>query len=949
MAEKKDKVAGKDYKETLNLPRTAFPMKANLAQREPEMLARWQAMDVYGKQRAARKGQPLYVLHDGPPYANGDIHIGHAVNKVLKDMVIKSKALAGFDTPYLPGWDCHGLPIELAVEKKIGKPGEQVDPFEFRGACRSYAREQMERQREDFKRLGVFGDWDHPYLTMDFAFEAGIVRALGRVVTGGHVYKGYKPVHWCADCGSALAEAEVEYVDKTSPAIDVRFAVVDEAQFLARCQHAPGRDHEGEGPIAVIIWTTTPWTLPANHAVALNPALDYVLVQLTIDGHHERWLLADALMKDAMLRYGIDDYRVIAYCRGAELEGLLLRHPFYDREVPLILGEHVTTEAGTGAVHTAPGHGLDDYLMGVKYHLPIDNPVGEDGKFVDGTELFAGEHVSEANDHVIEVLKTRGALVHAEAFAHSYPHCWRHHTPIIFRGTSQWFISMENLRAAALRAIADTRWIPQWGEARIEGMVQNRPDWCISRQRAWGVPITLFVHRETGALHPRTDLFMEDIARRVEQKGIDAWFELDPKEFVGDQASEYEKVTDIIDVWFESGVTHVCLLEPREGWHPAGMYLEGSDQHRGWFQSSLLTAVAIYGHAPYREVLTHGFTVDAQGMKMSKSRGNVVAPQEVIKTMGADVLRAWVAATDYRTEMSISPEILKRMADSYRRIRNTARYLLANLNGFDPNDALPVDQLLALDRWALDTTRRLHEEIVRLYEDYSFHQIYQKVHQFCVLEMGAFYLDVLKDRMYTMPTASRGRRSAQTVMFHILESLVRWLAPMLSFTAEEIWQHMPGARKESVFLSTWHRLPEVEPVSSGMDLVFWDRVLAVREAVSKELERLRIAGGIGSSLDAEVDLYCDAGLAEQLNRLGDELRFALITSYARVNAADARPAEALETDIKGLWLTVAPSDHRKCIRCWHHREDVGSNSEHPEICARCVENVTGAGEARQYA
>ncbi len=949
MAKKTDRVAAQDYKDTLNLPRTAFPMKANLAQREPEMLARWQAMDVYGKQRTARKGQPLYVLHDGPPYANGDIHIGHAVNKVLKDIVIKSKALAGFDTPYVPGWDCHGLPIELAVEKKIGKPGVQVDPFEFRRACRSYAHEQMERQREDFKRLGVFGDWDHPYLTMDFAFEAGIVRALGRVVSGGYVYKGYKPVHWCTDCGSALAEAEVEYVDKTSPAIDVRFAVVDEAQFLARCQHAPGHDHEGEGPIAVIIWTTTPWTLPANHAVALNPALDYVLVQLTIDGHHERWLIADALMKDAMLRYGVDDYRVIAYARGADLEGLLLRHPFYDREVPLILGEHVTTEAGTGAVHTAPGHGLDDYLMGVKYGLPIDNPVGDDGKFVEGTELFAGEHVSDANDHVIEVLKARGALVHAEAFEHSYPHCWRHHTPIIFRGTSQWFISMENLRTPALRAIADTRWIPQWGQARIEGMVENRPDWCISRQRAWGVPITLFVHKETGEPHPRTDLFMEDIARRVEQKGIDAWFELDPKEFVGSQVGEYEKVTDILDVWFESGVTHVCLLEPREGWHPAGMYLEGSDQHRGWFQSSLLTAVAIYGHAPYREVLTHGFTVDAQGMKMSKSRGNVIAPQEVIKTMGADVLRAWVAATDYRAEMSISPEILKRMADSYRRIRNTARYLLANLNGFDPKDALPMDQLLALDRWALETTRGLHDEIVRLYEDYSFHQIYQKVHQFCVLEMGAFYLDVLKDRMYTMQTASRGRRSAQTVMFHILESLVRWLAPMLSFTAEEIWQHMPGEREESVFLTTWHTLPEAGPVATDMDLAYWSQVLAVREAVSKELERLRIAGGIGSSLDAEVDLYCDGELAAQLDRLGDELRFALITSDARVHAAGEQPADAPESEVKGLWLTVAPSDHRKCIRCWHHREDVGSNSEHPEICARCVENVAGPGEARQYA
>jgi isoleucyl-tRNA synthetase len=936
----------KDYKNTLNLPRTAFPMKANLAQREPEMLERWRAMDLYGKQRAARAGQPLYVLHDGPPYANGDIHIGHAVNKVLKDLVIKSKALAGFDTPYIPGWDCHGLPIELAVEKKIGKAGVQVDPVEFRQACRAYAREQMERQRKDFMRLGVFGDWNHPYLTMDFPFEAGIVRALGRVVAGGYVYKGYKPVHWCADCGSALAEAEVEYVDKTSPAIDVRFAVVDEEQFLARCQHAPGHEHMGEGPISIIIWTTTPWTLPANQAVALNPTLDYVLVQLTMDHHHERWLLAEALMKDAMLRYGIADYRVIATCRGADLEGLLLRHPFYDRQVPLILGDHVTTEAGTGAVHTAPGHGLDDYLMGIKYVLPIDNPVGDDGKFVAGTEFFAGEHVFKANDHVIEVIKARGALVHAEAFEHSYPHCWRHRTPIIFRGTSQWFIAMDRLREAALRAIRETRWIPEWGQARIEGMVENRPDWCISRQRAWGVPITLFVHKETGEPHPRTAAWIEEVATRVERKGIDAWFELDAKELLGADADNYDKVSDILDVWFESGVTHVCVLEPRKGWNPAGMYLEGSDQHRGWFQSSLLTSTAIYDRAPYREVLTHGFTVDAEGMKMSKSRGNVIAPQEVIKSMGADVLRAWVAATDYRAEMNISQEILKRMADAYRRIRNTARYLLANLNGFDPRDALAVDELLALDRWALESTRRLHEDIVGLYGDYSFHQIYQQVHQFCVLEMGSFYLDVLKDRMYTMQTASRGRRSAQTAMFHMLEALVRWLAPILSFTSEEIWQHMPGEREESVFLTTWQPLPKGK---QAVDLAFWDQVLAVREAVSKHLEKLRIAGGIGSSLDAEVDLYCEPVLAKQLETLEDELRFVLITSYARVHPASERPENAMETEVKGLAVTVAPSDYRKCIRCWHHREDVGADSEHPDICGRCVENVVGGGENRKFA
>ncbi|MFQ6023640.1 MAG: isoleucine--tRNA ligase [Acidiferrobacterales bacterium] len=926
-------------------------MKANLAKREPEILKRWQAMDLYAKMRAAGKDRPKYVLHDGPPYANGDIHLGTALNKILKDIVIKSKALAGFDTPYIPGWDCHGLPIELAVEKKIGKAGLQVDPAEFRRACRAYAREQIDRQREDFKRLGVIGDWDHPYLTMDYKFEAGIVRALGRIVAEGHVYKGYKPVHWCADCESALAEAEVEYTDKTSPAIDARFAVVDEEALLTRCQHAPGREHEGSGPISVVIWTTTPWTLPANHAVALHPKLDYALVQCTTDRGHERWLLAEALMKDSMLRYGIDDYRVIAYCGGADLEGIRMRHPFYDREVPIILGEHVTTDAGTGAVHTAPGHGLEDYLMGVQYELPIDNPVGEDGKFLPGTELFAGEHVSQANDHIIDVLKERGVLVHAEAFQHSYPHCWRHRTPIIFRGTSQWFITMDTLRDAALRAIAETEWIPTWGRARIEGMVENRPDWCISRQRAWGTPITLFVHKGTGELHPRTATLIEEVASRIEQKGIEAWFELSPEELLGDDVGEYQKASDVLDVWFESGVTHVCVLEPRgDSWHPAGMYLEGSDQHRGWFQSSLLTSVAIFKHAPYREVLTHGFAVDAEGMKMSKSRGNVVAPQKVIKVMGADILRAWVAATDYRDDISISDEILKRTTDSYRRIRNTARYLVGNLNGFDPEDALPITELLSLDRWALVKAKQLQDEIVRAYAAYSFHQVYQRLHQFCVLEMGSFYLDVLKDRIYTMQTASSGRRSAQTAMFYILEALVRWLAPLLSFTAEEIWQHMPGKRDESVFLGTWYRFPdEVESTSKDTDLKFWDRVLAARDATSKELEKLRVAGGIGSSLDAEVDLYCNSDLYETMRKLEDELRFVLIASYARVHPEDERPEEAVQTEVNGLWVAVAPSGHSKCVRCWHHREDVGSNGQHPEICARCVENVAGSGEARKYA
>ncbi len=941
-------MAEHDYKNTLNLPRTDFPMKANLAAREPGILEGWQQTDLYRRVRAARAGRPKYILHDGPPYANGDIHIGHAVNKILKDIIVKAKLLDGFDVPYVPGWDCHGLPIELAVEKKIGKAGRQVAADKFRQACREYARAQMERQRGDFIRLGVLGDWAHPYLTMDFRYEADIVRALGRIIANGHLERGHKPVHWCADCGSALAEAEVEYQDKSSPAIDVRFEAADPEAFLARCEHPEGR--EGRGPLSVVIWTTTPWTLPANQAVALHPELEYVVVQCEGPQGHERLLVAEPLLKTVMLRYGIGEYRVIANARGRDLEGLRLRHPFYTREVPIVLGEHVTTETGTGAVHTAPGHGVEDFVVGLRYRLLVDNPVGENGCFLPGTELFAGEHVFKANEHVIETLKARGKLVHHEALTHSYPHCWRHKTPIIFRATSQWFISMDRLRADALRAIAETRWLPDWGEARIRGMVEDRPDWCVSRQRAWGVPIPLFLHRQTGKLHPDTARLIEAVAQRIEHKGIDAWFDLDPAELLGTEAGEYNKVSDTLDVWFDSGVSHACVLEPREELHaPADLYLEGSDQHRGWFQSSLLTSVAMHGRAPYKSVLTHGFTVDAKGQKMSKSKGNVVAPQQVIKTLGADILRLWVAATDYRSEMNISDEILTRTADSYRRIRNTARYLLANLDGFDPDRhrVAPAD-MLALDRWALAKAAELNHQARKAYETFEFHLIYQKVHAFCVIELGGFYLDVLKDRMYTMPTDSRGRRSAQTAMHHILEALVRWLAPVLSFTAEEIRRHMPGGRTGSIFAERWYSIPEVA-LDQGRDMAFWDGVMTVREAVKKQLEKLRVAGGIGSSLDAEVELYCALALLERLQRLGGELHFLLITSAARLHPLAERRAEAVDTEIDGLAVAVAPSAHTKCVRCWHHREDVGRDKAHPPLCGRCADNVAHGGERRLIA
>jgi isoleucyl-tRNA synthetase len=727
--------------------------------------------------------------------------------------------------------------------------------------------------------------------------------------------------------------------------------------LLSCCHHVDG--HAGEGPLSVVIWTTTPWTLPANRAVALNPELEYAVVQCDTGHGAERLLLAEALLKDAMLRFGVDKYQVVAYCKGSDLEGMSLAHPFYPREVPIILGDHVTTEAGTGAVHTAPGHGQDDYVVGSRYQLEVDNPVGSNGCFLPDTELFANMHVFAANEHVIEVLKGKGALVHEEMLRHSYPHCWRHKTPIIFRATPQWFVSMEQngLRDAAMSAIREVRWMPDWGEARIAGMVESRPDWCISRQRTWGVPIALFIHKQTGRLHPETTRLIEAVASRVEAAGIDAWFDLDPAELLGEEAGEYDKTGDTLDVWFDSGVSHYAVLEQRTGLGlPADLYLEGSDQHRGWFQSSLLSALAIRGAAPYREVLTHGFTVDAKGQKMSKSRGNVVAPQKVVNALGADILRLWVAATDYRGEMSVSDEILKRTAEAYRRLRNTARFLLANLHGFEPGShQLDPEQMLCLDRWALERTRQLQEQVRAAYDSYEFHRIYQLVHNFCAVDMGGFYLDIIKDRQYTTQEDSIPRRSAQTAMYHVVEALVRWLAPILSFTAEELWRHLPGAREESVFLSAWYELPPAYysegEILQRMGTNFWERIIAVREAVSKELEQLRGAGKIGSSLDAEVDLYADDETRALLQAVGDELRFLLITSYARVHPAADCPADAVVADVPDMSFSirVTPSAHNKCIRCWHHREDVGEIPAHPEICGRCVENVAFDGEQRRFA
>jgi len=942
-----------DYKDTLNLPQTAFPMKADLARREPDLLRYWRELDLYPRQRVEFAGRPKFVLHDGPPYANGVIHIGHAVNKVLKDIIVKSRTLSGFDAPYVPGWDCHGLPIEQVVEKKLGKVGVKVDAHQFRDACRAFAAEQVASQSADFQRLGILGDWANPYLTMDFRAEADIVRSLARIIANGHLYRGSKPVYWCIDCGSSLAEAEVEYEDRESQAIDVRFPVANSEALLARLRHVEG--HTGQGPLSVVIWTTTPWTLPANQAVALNPGLEYVVVQVETDQGRERLVVAEALLQDSLARWRIDDYLVLAHGLGNDLEGLALRHPFYDREVPVILGDHVTTEAGTGAVHTAPAHGQEDYVVGSRYGLPVENPVGPDGKFLADTPLFAGLHVFAANERVIDALKAHGMLLRVAGLKHSYPHCWRHKTPVIFRATSQWFIGMDQhgLRARALEEIKKVRFTPDWGEARLQGMVANRPDWCVSRQRYWGVPMTLFTHKKTGELHPRTQELMEQVAQRIEQGGIDAWFGLDPVDLLGEEAAEYDKAPDTLDVWFDSGTTHLSVLERRSELHfPAELYLEGSDQHRGWFQSSLLASTAMRGVAPYKGLLTHGFTVDAQGRKMSKSLGNVVAPQKVVNSLGADVLRLWVAATDYRAEMGVSDEILKRTADSYRRMRNTARFLLANLNGFDPvQHQVPPEQMLALDRWAVDRTRRLQEEILEAYDQYVFHLIYQKIHNFCSVDMGSLYLDIIKDRQYTTGRDSIARRSAQTAMHHILEAMTRWLAPILSFTAEEIWRNLPGEHGPSVFLATWYEGLFAVDDAESLNAACWERLITVREAVSKKLEQARVAGDIGSSLDAEVDVYCDGELAADLGRLADELRFFLITSYARVRPLTEAPADAETLSVNGqsLVVQVTASAYDKCVRCWHHRKDVGQNAEHPELCGRCVENAFGIGEDRRFA
>ncbi|MEQ8955620.1 MAG: isoleucine--tRNA ligase [Gammaproteobacteria bacterium] len=931
-----------EYKSTLNLPNTAFPMKGNLANSEPQRLKNWIEQDIYGQIRQLRSGREQFILHDGPPYANGDLHLGHAVKKVLKDIVIKSQTLNGFDVPYKPGWDCHGLPIEHKVETKIGKAGLKVDHRTFRQKCREYAQSQVERQRETFIRMGVFGDWDNPYLTMNYQTEADIVRALGKIIAKGHLHKGEKPVYWSVVGGSALAEAEVEYQDKTSYSIDVAYPVLTAAsrrQFVESFGQAAV-----EGELAVVIWTTTPWTLPSSQAVSLHPELEYVLVG--VDGR--KLVVARALLESFCNRCGIEVPEVLGSSLGANLENAALQHPFYDKQVPILLGEHVTTEAGTGCVHTAPDHGVDDYNVGRKYGIGILNYVDDGGLYRDNVELFAGEHVYKVDPKVLDVLQEHGNLLSQSQFEHSYPHCWRTKTPLIFRATPQWFISMTqaDLLKKVKAEVENVQWIPNWGRARIDSMLDSSPDWCISRQRTWGVPICLFVQKESQELHPRTLEIIEEVAQLIEKEGMEAWFELDAARFLGEEADQYSKVTDTLDVWFDSGVTHYSvLMQEPELRFPADLYLEGSDQHRGWFQSSLKTSVAMNDCAPYKQVLTHGFTVDQHGRKMSKSVGNVIEPQKVMSTLGADVMRLWIAATDFSGEMSVSDEILKRTSDSYRRIRNTLRYMLSNLDGFTPEQAIPTDEMLALDRWALDATSRLQDDIIRHYNEYQFHLIYQKLHNFCVVEMGGFYLDIIKDRIYTCQVDSVARRSAQSAIHQIAQAFVRWIAPILSFTADEAWEHLPGA-EGSIFTQEWlTTLPRLD-ASASFSEVDWDKIIAARDGISPVLEEFRREGAIRSSLEAELQIDAPDDLHQLFARLGDELRFVLMVSKA---VLIDQPAGARDTGIAGLGVAIKKSGAEKCVRCWHFREDVGDHPEHPELCGRCIENVDGNGEVRQFA
>ena len=1091
-----------DYKNTLNLADTPYPMRANLAKREPKWLDEWEKDGLYQQVRQAKQGLPKYILHDGPPYANGQIHLGHAVNKVLKDIITKSKNLSGFDAVYVPGWDCHGLPIEQKVEQKIGKVGQKVNATKFREACREYAKSQVQLQMADFKRLGVLGDWDNPYLTMNYQQEANIVRALGKIYDNGHIVRGMKPVNWCLDCGSALAEAEVEYQDKTSDAIYVGFDIVNRENLPIIANIS--------GTLQAVIWTTTPWTLPANQAISVHGDFDYAVIKgkktpifalpsqidsknftlrtitkadkqalqacasdpaiwqfmptkrhlpevfepffeqavkdkayAIIDKHtgniigttrfchdnakddvigigftfitpefwgkgvndeikhtllnhafkyrntvrfqiHEgndrskkaveklgatyqkdvendfgkmwvytitnpitinhtaHFIVANDLVADFSKNVALDDVKTITTIKGADLTVLNAQHPLIsERQVPIITGEHVTADSGTGLVHTAPAHGVDDYIVGNKYNLPVENPVGDAGVYLDNAKVFVGEHIYKAQPKIIEVLGSSGHLLDHKKIRHSYPHCWRHKTPIIFRATPQWFISMEQngLRQKALDDIKNITWTPAWGQNRIEAMIDGRPDWCISRQRTWGVPITFFTHKETDQLHPRTSELIEKAAQIIEQGGIEAWFDADISDFLGDESGEYHKATDTLDVWFDSGSTHFAVLDQDDSLtNPADMYLEGSDQHRGWFQTSLLTSEAIYGRAPFKQVLTHGFVVDEKGHKMSKSLGNIIEPQKEIDKTGADMLRLWIASADYRYEMSAGQKVFAGAVDNYRRIRNTIRFLLANTSDFDPTtNSVALDELVSLDKFILHLAKDTQETIIKSYHDMDFHQVVQAVSMFCSQSLGGFYLDIIKDRTYTTKADGHPRRSAQTALYHIAQAVVHWIAPILPFTAQEAWGFIRANNAHKyIFASNWYDLPS--PIMTDITPDDWQVILALKDDVNKAMDDARTAKIISANLTAKANILADKTVFDAVSKLGDEARFVFITSDISLTQG--------ENDV-----IITPADGQKCIRCWHIRTDVGRHVKHPKLCGRCVSNVDdkGKGEVRKFA
>jgi isoleucyl-tRNA synthetase len=919
-------------------------MRGDLAKREPQWVKEWQEKGVYRRLRQIAKGRPRFVLHDGPPYANGDLHIGHAVNKILKDIIVKSKSLAGFDAPYVPGWDCHGMPIEVQIEKQHGK---NLPPEQTQRLARAFATEQIARQKADFQRLGVLGDWDNPYLTMAYRNEADEIRVLGKLLDKGYVYRGLKPVNWCFDCGSALAEAEVEYEDRKDPAVDVGFPFA-EPEKVARAFNVA----KIEKPGYAVIWTTTPWTLPSNQALNVHPGLTYNLV----DTEKGLLILAAELQEANLKKFGLTG-KTLASAKGAALENIRFKHPFYDRESPVYLGEYVTLDTGTGIVHSAPAYGVEDFQSCRRYGMKdeeILTPVMGDGKFAPSLPLFGGLSIWDANGKIIAEMAQRGVLFAKETYVHSYMHCWRHKTPVILRATTQWFAAMDeapgfrghkpeqSLRKTALQGIESTQFFPSWGQARLQGMIANRPDWTLSRQRQWGVPMPFFLDRENGALHPRTLELLEEVAKRVEKGGIEAWQAVTAEELLGADAPRYEKSRDTLDVWFDSGSTHYTVLRGshrEETGYPADLYLEGSDQHRGWFHSSLLVSCMTDGIPPYKGLLTHGFVVDGEGRKMSKSKGNVVAPQKVSSTLGAEILRLWVASTDYSGELHISDEILKRVVESYRRIRNTLRFLLANTADFDPaQHAVPVERMVEIDRYAIALAARMQEDIGADYGRYQFHLVAQKLQSFCSEDLGGFYVDILKDRLYTCKADSAPRRSAQTALWHITHSLVRLMAPILSFTAEELWQvftgkghDSAGKSDDSVFFQTWHELPKPDD-AAGL-LSKWDRVRELRDPVRKEIESLRASGQVGSSLQAEVDLHAGGADYDALASLGEDLKFVFLTSAARVHRSEAPQVK------------VVPSAQTKCERCWHYRADVNGEG----LCGRCVRNLSSAGEARVYA